>query len=1332
MERLLDRSRRNMLLYFRPLKIGTLLLDDAVPEAIASLLDGESVPLSRLLPEADQVQTAAIVQAIRRRAQANSEEKGIETLFLAIGMASWPAADGGRPPEAAVLLLPMIVEVRGRGGRLLALKRSGDAQVNLVLLQEMESALGRTIVADSILDDAGIDGEPFDPVPALRLLAEAGHGVDGFTVRPRAVLGNFSYQKMAMVRDLSECGEAMVRHDLLAALAGDAAARATILGARTAVDPRELDRTLPESEFLVLDADSSQQRVVAAVLRGQDGVIHGPPGTGKSQTIVNLLTELAAHGSRSLFVAEKRAALEVVLRRLTEVGLGHLVLDLHGADISRRDIARRIVTNLDLVREALPADGTDMHRQFAERRQQLNDHVRRLHMPREPSAMSVYELQGQLLRLPAAAQSVIRWRGPALARLDGPTAQAVETLLLESSGFETLLLRTDPSPWTGAAIPNGSTADRALDLAVDLAGQHWPALLADLDGIVAATHLRKPTNLEEAHTLLTLVDEVTQTLAAYQDGLFERDLKSMAEDLKPGLAGRLQSFWAWCTNAAYRQARSQANAFRREGVPAARSVAEDMRDAADRQATWQVLSLDTGKAERPCSLPDVGRMQLHLEAVLNGVEGLAPILGRSDLGRLPIGQFQELLEGLAADAITPRRLPRLMEIEGELERAGGGPFLKELRSVPHPAALWPKIFRRAWLASCLDAALGEHPALAGFSGRTHEQFVEAFKELDKRRLALAVQRVRRTHAERVIEAMNRAPNQEALVRREAGKRTRHMSLRRLLAQAPDVLTALFPCWMASPLAVSQLMGADRRYFDVVLFDEASQVLPEDAAAALLRATSAVVAGDRHQLPPTTFFAGGEGEDELTTEQEDEPATAGFESLLDLMSGIVEPWPLDWHYRSKDERLIAFANHHVYGDRLVTFPSANEAPAMAHVLVPAAGPDSQEDSPSGEVRRVVDLIMVHAQQRPRETLGVITLGIKHAGRIQAALDEARQNHPELDGFFNESQPERFFVKNLERVQGDERDAIILSVGVGDGRGGRVDYRAFGPLNGEGGHRRLNVAITRAKQRMTLVSSFTHEEMDPTRARTGTALLRNYLQYAASGGESFGDGRAIPMPLNPFEVDIAEALEAAGIPVVPQWGASRYRIDLVARHPTRPGRLVLAMECDGATYHSAATARDRDRLRQQHLEALGWTFHRIWSTDWFLRRDEEIRRAQEAYRRAVARVDDIEKGEAVVLHQSAAAPAPAAESPPETASVAGGGHGQRGPRPSIVPRQQIDDYADYQLFALLEWVQSDGHLRTDDEIVDELVQALGYQRRGPRIMTRLRRVVAAARQRRLISA
>lgn len=469
--------------------------------------------------------------------------------------------------------------------------------------------------------------------------------------------------------------------------------------------------------------------------------------------------------------------------------------------------------------------------------------------------------------------------------------------------------------------------------------------------------------------------------------------------------------------------------------------------------------------------------------------------------------------------------------------------------------------------------------IAGFSGRTHDDYVEEFKQPDTQRLKLAADRLRRLHGERAVAVLNERGHQAAILAREVKKRRRHMPFRRLLREAPDVLLAVFPCWMASPLSVSQLVSADREYFDVVIFDEASQILPEDAVPALLRASQAIVAGDEHQLPPTTFFA--DGRDEEETEDE---VVSGFESLLDLMAQFVQPSPLLWHYRSRDEALIAFSNKHIYSSSLITFPGPGGEPAIRHVLVEQPDDtDGQEESSSAEVRRVVELVLEHAQNRPQETLGVIAMGLRHAQRIQAALDDALRDHADLNGFFDETRPERFFIKNLERVQGDERDAIILSIGHGKDRSGRLLYR-FGPLLMEGGERRLNVAITRARRRMTAVSSFTHQEMDDTKLRReGMRLLKLYLAYAASGGRHFGDRGPSEVPINPFEADIRDALQARGIPLVAQYGVSNYRIDFVAQHPKRPGEYVLAIECDGATYHSSPTARDRDRLRQQHLES-----------------------------------------------------------------------------------------------------------------------------------------------------
>jgi very-short-patch-repair endonuclease len=1348
--RLMDTSRRNNLLYFRDLKTGTLDLEGYDPDAMRDLLAGEAVTPSRLLPEAELVKTMVRLREIGKRALSNLEERGLQTLFLTLGMATWPARDDGRPPEAAVLLVPLAYEQRGREGRgTLALRRAGNLQVNIVLLHVLETEHGCRVEPETLLADLESEEEAFSPAIVFARLADAVGQIQGFTVKPRAVIGNFSFQKMAMVKDLRERATEMAGHDMIAALSGDPAAREAVRSLRAEIAPQEIDRTLPDNEFLVMNADSSQQRVIAAVLQGQDGVIQGPPGGGKSQTIANLIASLAAQGKRVLFVAEKRAALEVVQRRLEEVDLGHLALDLHGADISQRAIMQRLGQTLTQIREATPVSTQSVHFRFADRRVRLNEHVARMHTPRPPSNLSVYELQGHLLRLPAEANTALRWRGADLERLDAAAAAAINDLLTEAGAFAGLLRRDAPGPWTGALLRDGATVQQAMDAAARLANRSWPAFRDALDRLLPATGLPAPTTVEAAGTLLRLLEEAAETLSRYDDALFAQDLDALIEALSPVGRGGGAVTWAMLSNGVFRAARQTLRGMRRASpVPLAVLLAE-ARAAADQRRHWQTLGANVGLPRLVADLP-IARSRF--DALLADLQILVPLFPdrqgqaisqvetteqgvRISPGKameegaatsplqMPLKALSAWISALAADTLTPHRLPRLLQIEHEIEQRGAGALLAEIRAQRTDERLWQALFDYAWYASCLDQVRMQIPALAGFNGSIHTGFVNEFRDLDCERLTLASARVRRAHGERVIAVMNQHKEQADLVRRETNKRARHLPLRKLLAQAPDMLTALCPCWMASPLSVSQLLDADRRYFDVVLFDEASQVLPEDAIPALLRANHVVVAGDQHQLPPTTFFAdGGAGSDD--DGDEEAAPTEGFESLLDLMSAFLAPWPLEWHYRSRDESLIAFSNRHIYDERLITFPGPGGAPCITHELIEQEPEkDGQEESAAAEVRRVVELIIEHATQRPQETLGVIAMGMRHARRVEAALEEALRDQPELEEFFDPDRHERFFVKNLERVQGDERDAILLTIGYGKDRAGNLPYR-FGPLLTAGGERRLNVAITRARRRMTLVSSFSHQDMDPGRSKArGVELLRLYLEYATSQGRLLGDAGQSNVPLNPFEADVYDALTGQGIRLLPQWGASRFRIDFVAQHPDRPGRFVLAIECDGATYHSAPTARDRDRLRQQQLEALGWRFHRIWSTDWFLRREEEIARALESYALAIQHAD--QQDAAGVEPTAMTVDLPADDKPPAAVETETTGVRERPPLPDFVRHGDIGGYTLPTLMSLVKWVQSDGLLRTDDEIIAEMLPLLGFRRRGPRIVALIQDAIERSR-------
>jgi very-short-patch-repair endonuclease len=1280
--RLVDTSRRNNLLYFRDLQKGTLDVGNADEEVLTDLFDGKRVPLSRLVPKASDPNAGAKLREIVRKARSNMEERGLQTLFLAYGMATWPAEDGGRPTEAAVLLLPIAVEARRVDSDAMLLYAEGEPQANVALLHVLAEEFGIPVDEEALLTEEGLpEGVELRDEVVARLVRVA-TALKGFRVLPRAVLGNFSFQKLAMVQDLRQGDAELAAHDMVAALAGDVAARTQIGQGRVAIEPRTLDAVPARAEFMVLDADSSQQAVVHGVAADQDGVVQGPPGCGKSQTIANAIATLVAQGKRVLFVAEKRAALEAVYKRLDAQGLGHLCLDLHGAAVSQKAVMARIAKTLNVVRTTPDPDEDAVHVPFEDRRGRVVAHDTLMHTPVPPTGLTPFELQVRLLADRGSLAAKTRWRGAELDRIDRAAADRIVDLLREAAGHADLFARRSASPWTDANLADGHAAQAALDAAQRLASERLPKLRTRLEAAVQSAGVRPPETVAEIETLLGLLRETNALAAEYAPALFAQ-ASSLAAALAPAGQGVLARTFA-VFDGGYRTARRTMDGLRTGTTASPTEHLRAAQTAFDLAARWQAA----GATATPRSVPVA-----ELEAALADAQGdLAPLVhALPALGGRPLAALQETAEVLAEDALHAHAVPRVRQIEAEIGARGAGAILTEIRSAGFAAAHWPDLFLNAWHASAYDAVRAANPHLAAFSGATHEEFVDQFRALDRRRLELAAERVRRAHAEQAVAAMNEHPEQASLVRNEANKKSRHLPLRKLLARAPDVLTAVCPCWMSSPLNVSQLMPADRRYFDVVVFDEASQVLPEDAVCAILRGARLVVAGDRHQLPPTQFFADG------GSEEDEEAATTGFESLLDQLSAFVEPWNLDWHYRSRDERLIAFSNRHIYEERLTTFPGIGGVPAIDHVLVDSIPRDGDEESASAEVQRVVQLVLEHAAQRPNESLGVIAMGIKHANRIQAALDRALDGRRDLDAFFNPEREERFFVKNLEQVQGDERDAIVLTVGYGKDSNGRLPHR-FGPLLQKGGERRLNVAISRAKRRMTVVSSFTHVDVDPRRTSArGVELLAKYLRFAAAQGADLGDAGARPTPMNAFAADVYAALSARGVPLVPQYGVSGYRLDFAAQHPERPGLFVLAIECDGASYHSAPTARDRDRLRQQQLESIGWRFHRIWSTDWFLRREEQVEAAVQAW-------------EAAIRDFGSATPETPVEVPAEAPPPAT----ERGPRPAIPVRGRIDLYTPTELTALVGWILSDGLLRTDDEIVAEMLPEIGASRRGDRIV------------------
>ncbi|MBL8766474.1 MAG: hypothetical protein JNL94_03860, partial [Planctomycetes bacterium] len=531
-------------------------------------------------------------------------------------------------------------------------------------------------------------------------------------------------------------------------------------------------------------------------------------------------------------------------------------------------------------------------------------------------------------------------------------------------------------------------------------------------------------------------------------------------------------------------------------------------------------------------------------------------------------------------------------------------------------------YRRGVLRAWLDATIDADPVLRPFIAREHERKIARFRDLDTRSLTEAAGAVRGLLASRVPRMQGQVADSSevGLLLREIAKKRRRLPVRRLIEKLPTLLPRLKPCFLMSPLSVAQMLDPAIPPFDLVVFDEASQIPVWDAIGAMARGAHVVVVGDSKQLPPTNFFQKLEDDDE----EPDEDEVEELESILDecVASGLSE-MSLRWHYRSRHESLIAFSNAHYYGNALLTFPGpAQSVDGLGVRLVhldDARYDRAQSRANRKEAEAVVAELLRRLEARPDESVGVVTFSQAQQTLIEDLLDRELRTRPNLERFFTDAVPEPTFVKNLENVQGDERDVILFSVCYGPDEHGKVAMN-FGPLNREGGERRLNVAITRARRQVVVFTCLHPDQIDLARTRAvGVKHLKTFLDYARRGPLAIAEATTLPRGdacESPFERHVLAALVAKGHEVDAQVGCSGYRIDLAIKDPAHPGRYVLGIECDGAFYHRAATARDRDRLRADVLRRLGWTLHRVWSTDWYADPAKELARIEHALAAALA--------------------------------------------------------------------------------------------------------------------
>ncbi len=1327
--RLLDLTLRNPLLNHRPskLSLGIVCPNPAKLEdrlAAGAQLRIQSVPQSSAEPQDEEIhsqRTGRLItpeyaqdelcrgrllvhlsreelerRAVRifRKARTALEEGGANTLYLAIGFLSWKReADADRSFRSPLILLPVTLHRKSVRSGITMTQHDDEPRFNTTLLEMLRR--------DFRIEIPGLDGSLFKGESGIdvkliwRRVREAVKEVPGFEVVKDVELGNFSFAKYLMWKDLVDRTEALRNSRVVRHLMERPGAS---YGSPVAfVQPHQLDTEYRPSDLLTaLPADSSQMAAIAAADRGKDFVIIGPPGTGKSQTISNLIGHLVGSGKTVLFLSEKTAALNVVYRRLDDVGLGRFCLELHSNKARQTDVLKQLERATSTA-DGEPEDWGRKTEELSSRRDVLNRVVYQLHQRRR-NGLTAFHAMGVKIRDGELAHGVaLSW--PSADQHDEADLRAlrgvVENLAIQAtavgdisqSPFQPIEAEEWTPSWQDGVVSRCRSLGRAARTVENCCASLCESLGADLPD----HSLRRLEALGELASVLldsfrepsfyALEPEGVERIAAL--GEAEGRLRAFQE-----AEARLSSPYApfaWRTINGEAVGRRWAEAGRKYWpmrALARRQIVKELRNKGAR-----------GTPDPPTDAPLLTVIRKEGEAIdrldpqLSGLKGWSAhatpvaaaaslrVLGqrvRSAVAKLTDGTQQlvdlrakvrrllfagnDLLapDGSVGRAATDylRALDGLKDSIDAFEEAAGATVrehfadvdhaLEELRTTAeriearheelHAWCQWRKrrceavdadlqplveaveegrvlpakigdTFEASYCAWWSKALFEEDDVLRTFSRPEHEHTIGEFRRLDAEYLRLTSRYIvaktcgSSTKSEQVTESP-----QLAVVQKELWKQKRHMPVRRLLKEAPNALTRLTPCFMMSPLSVAQYLPANQDLFDVVIFDEASQITVWDAVGSIARGKQVIVVGDPKQMPPSNFFNRSDDDPDGDIEMEGD-----LESILEqMLAAGIPSRTLSLHYRSRHESLIAFSNDRYYDNELVTFPSPQvdapavrlERPSGESAFYARGGARTNEGEARAIVKEIVRRTTNSDSGIPDRSIGVVTFNSAQQTLIENLLDDARRKHPEMEAAFAPERSEPVFVKNLETVQGDERDVILFSVTYGPDRTGHVTMN-FGPLNRQGGERRLNVALTRARYELIVFSTLHPDKIDPSRTRArAVADLRDFLVYAEKGTLSAPSHGYRGDFDSPFEEAVARELQSRDWEVHPQVGASAYRIDLGVVHPDAPGRYLAGIECDGATYHSSAFARERDKIRQEVLEGLGWKILRIWSTDWWI--------------------------------------------------------------------------------------------------------------------------------------
>ncbi|RMZ49830.1 DUF4011 domain-containing protein [Candidatus Marinimicrobia bacterium PRS2] len=1239
------------------------------------------------------------------------DEQGYNNLFLTLGMLEWyDSKSSDKKNRSPLVMVPVELTKKSIRMPFGLIRADEDPLMNMSLQQKLNEDFKIEIPDLEFTDD-------FEPQDYIAKVQEIISGHSQWKVTNDIYLGFFSFASFVMFKDLEAHLEKYKTNLIIQALSGISEAFKDV-EYDDPIEDRDLDiERHPKDIYHVMDADSSQDGAIEMAKTGRNFVIMGPPGTGKSQTITNIVADSLGRGKSVLFVSEKMAALDVVYNRLQSVGLGSFCLELHSRKANKKHVLEQIKEGYDFEVTKMPRDG--YLNELKEKRDKLNEYVDFIHEPIDQLGKSTYWLLGQLNQLRDI--EIIDFNVKDLGELPKKEFEYIVLIL------ETITDRIDQighphkHPYYGTNINDTSQLHqqqlikdieayiktfnefleqiKKLESAIPIKvsntknAQDYCKLLE----VLSETHkiplsLLEIEDIEKYYSTVSPTLEIIvhsqnmgkKTLCNYDKDILKEELKPLYRDFK----GEYSSFTRYFKPNYYKAvnlikgfATKDISIFAYEDIlndisnlikynvdvkfikeieppfvaplgnlwnginTDAKSITTALewlisfnKSKVDDSDTNSLVKLIEDSKNIPEDLESINNeLKTLINSVINDKTKIEDSL-KVDTEMVYLSTFEEttfndisgILESWHNNVDKLVDWVRYRKAYEKCDAVGLGSYIDDELNLGENTNSIVLKYKKKYYYSIFENIKSKNPILGDFEALLHEQLVERFKELDISHIELCKYRIQKTLVEnRPDKNWSGSKSSElGIIQKQFRLKRGQMALRKLFSKASNVIQKICPCFMMSPMSVSQYIDPSNLTFDLVIFDEASQIKPEHSVGPIIRGEQLIVVGDEKQLPPTSFF-----NREILIEDEEEPL---LPSILDetLTLSCFKESDLRWHYRSRNESLIHFSNLRFYSNRLNTFPSITRTSTDSGIeliyIENSVYDRGGTQTNRAEADAIVQEIFKHYKENPELSIGVVALSMRQRKLITDLLHNELLKNPGYEKLFNTPiNNEKIFIKNLETVQGDERDIILISIGYGKDASGRL-YMNFGPINKDGGWRRLNVLITRARVKIKVFSSILGGDFNLSKTQsTGVLRLKEYLEYAQSGGDmklgsekEHGD-----MDIdNPFETSVAEQLDQEDIKYIPQVGQSGYKIDFGIIDPSDNSKYLLALECDGATYHSTATARDRDRIRQSVLEDLGWRFHRIWSTDWFQNPKREMQRLKDAIslakkkdKRAKVRVD-----------------------------------------------------------------------------------------------------------------